>query len=270
MQAAIPTIIVYLLVNRIGPLQVRSYGVMMLGAFAAALTCMYLDRDRYDFTRLQVLQVALLGFAGGILGGRLGFVALNWSDYAAEVPAVMDLWQGGMSWHGGLAGGLLTIAIAAPLIGVSFARCFDLAAPGLAVGYAVARVGCYLNGCCYGIPSTHPWAVTFPQVGGRMPESSVHPTQFYAAAGALVFVLPLLLLLTPYLKKPFNRFLGFVALYSVLRYVVEAFRREATAEVLQIMPVFTIGQAASVLLFALALIVIVLRERHSRGDAASE
>ena len=267
LQAAVPAIVTYLLVNRIGPLQVRSYGVMMLAAFVAALTWMYFDRGRYDFTRAQVLQVALLGFTGGIIGGRVGFVLLNWADFAGSMPTMMDLWRGGLSWHGGLAGGLLTIAIAAPLIRASFARCFDLAAPGLAIGYAVARFGCFLNACCYGTVCTLPWAVTFPQIGTReMPAFPVHPTQFYAAVGALLFVLPLLLWLTPYLRKPFSRFLGFAVLYSVLRFVVEIFRRDATGEIWSVMPIFTIGQAASLAIIIIAGAAILVREWSFRRE----
>lgn len=270
-QAAIPAVITYLLVNRIGPLAVRSYGVMMLAAFAAALTWMYFDRDRYGFSRTQVMQVALLGFAGGIIGGRLGFVLLNWGEYAGELPTVMDLWRGGMSWHGGLAGGLLTLAVAAPAMRVSFARCFDLAAPGLAIGYAVARIGCFLNGCCHGYESTLPWAVSFPQVADSpAPAVPVHPTQLYAAAGALLFVLPLLLWLTPHLRRPFSRFLGFVGLYSILRFVVEIFRRDASAEVWQVMPFLTVGQAASLALIVIVTVVILIRERSSDRETTAE
>ena len=260
-QAAIPAVVVYLLVGRIGPLLVRSYGVMMLGAFAGALTYMYFDRARYGFNRSQVLQIALLGFAGGIIGGRIGYVLLDWDRYAGQIPTIVDLWGGGLSWHGGLAGGLITLAIATPLMKVSLARSFDLAAPGLAVGYAIARFGCFLNACCYGRECTLPWAVTFPQINGRsIPDFPVHPTQLYSAAGSLLFVLPVLLLLTPYLRKPFSRFLGFVGLYSILRFVVEIFRRDATGEVWQAIPLFTIGQAASIALIIIATLVILKRE----------
>lgn len=270
-QAAIPTVIIYLLVNRIGPLLVRSYGVMMLGAFVAALLWMYYDRERYGFTRSQVLQVALLGFAGGIVGGRIGYVLLGWEQYAGQMPSIMDLWRGGLSWHGGLAGALITLGIATPLIGVSFARSFDLSAPGLAVGYAVARVGCFLNACCYGHECSLPWAVTFPQIAGRsIPEVAVHPTQLYAAIGSLIFVLPLILLLTPYLRRPFSRFFGFVVLYSILRFVVEIFRRDATGEVWQVLPVFTIAQAASIALIIIFTAVVLVREWPLRRAGAGE
>lgn len=270
-QAAIPTAVTYILVNRIGPLEVRSYGVMMLGAFVAALTWMYLDRDRYRFSGSQVLQLSLLGFAGGIVGGRLGYVLLNWGDYSGELAVALDLWRGGMSWHGGLAGGLLVLGIAAPLMGASFARIFDLAAPGLAIGYAVARIGCFLNGCCYGHECSLPWAVTFPQSATETAAAfPAHPTQLYSVIGTLGFTLPVLLLLTPYLRKPLDRFFGFLVLSSVVRYVVEIWRRGATGEVWAPMPVFTVAQAASIAIIIIAGAIVVAREWPFKREAISE
>lgn len=268
-QAALPAVLTFILVNRIGPVQIRSYGVMMLGAFVAALTWMYADRDRYAFAGSRVLQLGLLGFAGGIVGGRVGYVLLNWGDYAGELATATDLWSGGMSWHGGLAGGLLVLGIAAPLMKVSFTRLFDLAAPGIAVGYAVARVGCFLNGCCYGYECTLPWAVTFPQSATETaPAFAGHPTQLYSVIGTLGFALPALLLLTPYLRKPFDRFLGFLVLSSVVRYVVEGFRRGATAEVWAPMPVFTVAQAASIGIIIVVGALVVAREWPSGPEGA--
>lgn len=270
-QAALPAIVTWVLVSRVGPLQVRSYGVMMLAAFAAALTWMYIDRDRYDFTRGQVLQVALLGFAGGIAGGRLGYVLLNWAEYSGDIAGALDLWRGGMSWHGGLGGALLVLGIAAPLMRVSFARIFDLAAPGIAVGYAVARVGCFLNGCCYGHQCTLPWAVTFPQTAtATSPAFPAHPTQLYSVVGTLGFTLPVLLWLTPWLRRPFDRFLVFLVLSSITRYVVEIFRRGATGEIWEPMPVFTVAQAASIGIIVIAGAIIIAREWPFRREEARE
>jgi phosphatidylglycerol---prolipoprotein diacylglyceryl transferase len=266
-QAAIPTFVTYVVVNRVGPVALRSYGLMMLGAFVAAFTWMYFDRDRYGFSHRQVLHLSLLGFAGGIVGGRVGYVLLSWGEYAGDLHVAADIWRGGLSWHGGLAGGLLVLGIAAPLMGASFARIFDLAAPGLAVGYAVARVGCFLNGCCYGHECSLPWAVTFPQSAtSGSPAFPAHPTQLYSVIGTLGFTLPLLLLLTPWLCKPFDRFLGFLVLSSVVRYVVEIFRRGATGEIWAPMPIFTVAQAASIGIILVAGVIVTVREWPFRRE----
>jgi phosphatidylglycerol:prolipoprotein diacylglycerol transferase len=154
---------------------------------------------------------------------------------------------------------------------VSFARIFDLAAPGIAVGYAVARIGCFLNGCCYGHECSLPWGVTFPQIGSHPPPPvPVHPAQLYAVIGTLGFTLPVLLLLTPYLRKRFDRFLGFLVLSSIVRYVVEIFRRGATGEIWQPMPVFTVAQAASLGIIIIAGAIVIAREWPFRRDEPAD
>lgn len=260
-QAAIPAAITWVLVNRLGPLAVRSYGVMMLLAFAAALTWMYLDRDRYGFTRLQVLHVALLGFAGGILGSRIGFVLLEWHDYSQHLSDALDIWQGGMSWHGGVAGALLVLLVASRVMKVSVGRMFDLSAPGVAVAYAIARIGCFLNGCCYGHECNLPWGVTFPQIDSSSPPPvPVHPTQLYSVVGTLLFTLPMLLWITPWLRRPFSRFMGFLVLSSIVRFMVEFYRRGATGEVFAPLPQLTVAQAASIGIIIVCGVAIVARE----------
>jgi len=269
-QAALPAALTYIVVNRLGPLEVRSYGVMMLLAFAAASVWMYRDRERYGFTGRQVFTMGLLGFAGGIVGSRIGFVLVE----LATGNGGLDLWhllRGGMSWHGGLAGALVAVAIGARVTGTSFARIFDLSAPGVAVGYAIARIGCFLNGCCYGHECTLPWAVRFPAVGGDpAPPVPVHPTQLYSVVGTLAFTLPLLLRLTPVLRRPFDRFLGFLVLSSVVRFVVEFFRRGETGEPLAWLPALTVAQAASAGIIVIGTVVILLRERAAPGDPPSQ
>ncbi len=265
-QAAIPTALTYVLINRLGPLQVRSWGVMLLVAFVACLTWMYLDRARYGFESQTVLQLALAGFAGGIIGARIGSVLLNWSDYAQRPAEALNIWAGGMSWHGGVIGGVLAVVVVAALMRVSSGRMFDLAAPGMVVAYAIARVGCFLNGCCYGHPTDLPWGVTFPQLGpDSAPPVPVHPTELYAVAGSLVFVLPLLLTVSRRLHRPFSRFMAFLILSSVLRFFVEFARRGATAHAFALVPALTQAQAASIAIIVVCAVAILLRERRGAG-----
>jgi len=176
-----------------------------------------------------------------------------------------------MSWHGCLAGGLLVLLLAARVMQVRFARILALAAPGTALGYAIARVGRFLNGCCYGHECHLPWAVTFPQLSSTSaPPVPVHPTQLYAIAGTLLFTLPVLLRATRWLRRPFSRFLAFLVLSSIVRFVVEYFRRGATGEVFAPLPVFTVAQAASLAIIVVSVIAIVVREWGGWTGARSQ
>ncbi len=265
LETAIPTGLTYALVNRLGPLQVRSYGAMMLLGFIAGAIWLYLDRKRYGIAGRDAIQVPLVGFAGGIIGGRIGFVLLEWARYTDHPSAMANLWQGGMSWHGGLAGSLGAVAIACAAKRISFARMMDTIAPCLALGYAIARVGCFLNGCCYGQECSLPWAVTFPQWGpGSPPALPLHPTQLYSALGTVLIVIPLILLLTRWTRQPFSRFMLFMVLSSVLRFGVEHYRRGASAEIFSLMPVFTKAQAASLAMILIFGAIIIWRELQGR------
>jgi len=265
LEAAVPTALTYAMVNRLGPMEIRSYGAMMLLGFIAGVTWVYLDRGRYGFSGRAALQVPLVGFAGGIVGGRIGFVLLQWRDYASHPEAMVNLWQGGMSWHGGLAGALIAMWITCLVMRISLARMMDLVSAPLALGYAIARVGCFLNGCCYGTPCTYAWAVTFPRYGLNPPPAvPVHPTQLYSILGNLAFVIPVVLLLTRFTRQPFSRFMLYVVLSSMVRFVVEYYRRGASAEIFGLLPVFTKAQAASLALIAVCGVAIIWREVAGR------
>jgi len=266
LEAAIPAVLTYLLINRVGPLQVRSYGVMMLAGFVACATWMYRERGRYGLDGRTVLQLALVGFAGGIIGARVGSVLLSWREYLADPVQALNLWRGGMAWHGGVIGGVLAVVIVGALMRVSVGRVFDLGAPGMVLAYAIARIGCFLNGCCHGHPTDLPWAVTFPHTGSLPgPPVPVHPTQLYALTGSLLFVLPLVLLMTRWVHRSFSRFMIFLILSSVLRFAVEFARRGATADPFALIPALTQAQAASIVIIVVCGVAIVVRERQPRA-----
>lgn len=270
-EAGVPTALSYALVNRIGPLQVRAYGAMMLLGFACALTWAYLVHRRWGLNGRAVLQASLVLFAGGLVGGRVGFVLLQWNRYASHPQEMVNLWQGGMSWHGGVAGGLLAAWLACRVLKMSFTRFMDMAAAPIALGYALARVGCFLNGCCYGHECDLPWAVTFPQIGPSPPPPvPVHPTQLYDSLGTLVFVIPGILLLDRWVRQPFDRFLTYLTLSSVLRFVVEFYRRGATAELFGPLPQLTKAQAGSIAIIAVCVTVVVWQEVAARRSWAKQ
>jgi phosphatidylglycerol:prolipoprotein diacylglycerol transferase len=144
-----------------------------------ALVGVWLLRREAQRTGLPdaVVDVGIAGVIGGLLGAKLLWTA----EHAGEGPLLSLLTsRGGMSWFGGLAGGL-----AAGLLFMRRARLRPLAvlaaaAPGLAAGHAIGRVGCFLVGDDYGRPSTLPWAVAFPR-GLPPTDVPVHPTQLYEA-----------------------------------------------------------------------------------------
>ncbi|MFW5867219.1 MAG: prolipoprotein diacylglyceryl transferase [Armatimonadota bacterium] len=246
-----------LALHSFGPIAVRSWGTMlMLGFILALLWAIWDSRSDDDIDVDLLIDVTLAILIGAVAGSRLMAVALNWGDFAGQPLEIFKVWEGGLSFHGGLIGGILGAALYISRREVSFLRIADLFAPSIAIGYAVTRVGCYLNGCCYGAPSDMPWAIALPHIAG--PGDSLvprHPAQLYASVGSMV-VFALLLLVRKHLHRNGHLFLAYLAFYSAMRFVVEFFRRGASAEAFGPIPSLTVAQFASICIALTALAVM--------------
>jgi len=186
---------------------------------------------------------------------------LNVPYFSAHPGEIIALWTGGMTSFGGLIGGMIAGLITARMRKFNILDGADLAAPSLAIGYFWGRIGCFLNGCCYGGHCDAPWAVTFPGHEGRLSTGPVHPTQLYsAAAGAIIY-----LVLTRI--EPKRQFRGqiillFCMLYALYRFIVEFFREGATADLSGIASL-TQAQVACLLIALVAGVYYVFRSRQS-------
>lgn len=213
----------------IGPLAIHWYGLTYLVAFGlfVVLAARRVREPWFaaaGWTRRDIEDMLFYGVLGVIVGGRLGYVLFYkplW--YAANPLEVFMVWKGGMSFHGGLLGVLVALALYARSRKRAFLAVTDLVAPCVPPGLAAVRVGNFINGELWGRPAdpSLPWAMVFPQSGSPLPR---HPSQLYQVAleGLLLFVL-----LWLYAGKP--RATGqvsgaFLVGYGVLRFVAEYFR----------------------------------------------
>jgi phosphatidylglycerol:prolipoprotein diacylglycerol transferase len=215
----------------LGPIPIYSYGLMLMLAFLAASTvAMQLAKQR-GIEPEHVLDLAAAILVAAILGSRLLYVALQWHFFRQHLADIGQIWQGGLSFHGGLIGGLLAGIIYCRRHGLSFLRMGDVVAPGAAVGYAIGRIGCFLNGCCYGAPTSLPWACQFrdPPITGSLTPPS-HPTQIYAS---LINLGIFALLLWIWRRQRFTGQVlwSYLLFYAIYRFGIEFLRKGATAEV---------------------------------------
>jgi len=162
------------------------------------------------------------GFAG-VIGGLAGAKLLWVTEHASEAPiAQLLLSRGGMSWFGGFAGGVVAGLVLMRRRRLPITAVLAAAAPGLAVGHAIGRIGCFMVGDDYGRPSDLPWAVAFP--AGLPPTTlPVHPTQLYEAAA----LIPIAWLLLRWRRegRPDRSVLGgYFVMAGTLRFAIEFLR----------------------------------------------
>ncbi len=216
----------------LGTLEVRSYGVMIVLGFVLAVWWAMRVAPRYGIDAEQILDFVLLTALGGIVGARLVYVALDWREFLSQPVHVLYFWEGGLSFHGAVIGGGLAVAFLARRKGIPFLHLADVLAPSVALAYSVGRIGCFLGGCCYGVPTDLPWACSFQDpFNPHLHTPPSHPTQIYASlSNLLIFAL-----LTRMQRPPHPTgkvFWAYLVLYGVYRFVVEFWRIGATSTVL--------------------------------------
>lgn len=216
----------------IGSVEVRSYGVMIVLGFALAVWWAMRVAPRYGIDAEQILDLVLVTAVAGILGARLVFVALDWHSFTEQPLRILYFWEGGLSYHGALIGGTLAVAFQARRKGIAFLHLADVLAPSVALAYAVGRLGCFLGGCCYGVPTDLPWACSFQDpFNQHIHTPPSHPTQIYASFSNLLIFSLLARIQKP--PHPMGKvFWAYLLFYGVYRFVVEFWRIGATSTVL--------------------------------------
>lgn len=208
---------------QLGPFTIYSFGVMMALAFVAGglMTAWGLRRREID---PELSYSLLLGaIIGGVVGAKIHYLLLHPDQF--RVAAFSGT---GLVWYGGLIGGVLGVWLVAYFSSARTALVADAVAPALALGYAVGRVGCLLNGDDYGVPTDLPWAMSFPE-GSPPTEAMVHPTQIYESLGSLAILGILLLVLAPRMVAVGSLFWSYLGLAGVERFLVEFVRTNSPA-----------------------------------------
>jgi phosphatidylglycerol---prolipoprotein diacylglyceryl transferase len=243
-------------------LKLHSFSLMLLLACFAAfhLAARRARRERLDPGTIDDLAVWL--FTGGILGARVLFVLQNpgaihrWTD-------IVTIWRGGIVFYGCILGGLAGSLLYWARRPFPFRATADAVAPALALGIAVGRIGCFLNGCCYGDRCDRPWAVSFPAgtlpwvrhvQAGLIPPGSprslpVHPKQLYAALAGLA-LLGLLSAYYPRRRRDGEVMALLMISYPVTRFLIEFFRGDEGG----LYAGLTISQYISIVLLACGLV----------------
>jgi len=215
------------IVARLGSLTIRTYGVMVAAAFLFGAWLAVREAKRKGIAQEEALDLVFYVLVGGIVGARVYYVLFSDPGYYLSHPLMIPaLWTGGLALHGGLMGGLLAGIWFWRRRRLPFWRTADALAPGIILGQAIGRLGCAMNGCCYGKPTDLPWAIIFRHPNTMAPPGvPLHPTQFYEMGGDLI-ILAILWARRRSTRFDGELFLTYAALYSVLRMAVEHFRAD--------------------------------------------
>ena len=202
---------------------------------------------------------------GIILGGRLGYVVFyNFDYYSQNLYEILKLWEGGMSFHGGLLGVIIATVIFSKVNKINFLNFTDIIACAAPIGLCLGRVGNFINGELFGKISTLPWAVIFPNEGSV----ARHPSQIYEAIleGIILFILiNFLALKKRLLLKPGYVSGFFLILYSIARIVGENFR-EPDEQLGYLFNYFSMGTLLSFLTFLAGCLIIFFIKNNEQNN----
>ncbi len=242
----------------IGWFKLHSYGLLLAaGALAAIWRASRVSGGR-GIPESAMVDAGLIALLAGLAGARLTYVLLNRDAFAGDAASVFAIWDGGLTFFGGLAAGAAAVAVWALRRGYHLADVADICAPSLALGYAIARIGCFLNGCCYGCETDLPWAVRFHADGGETLTPPSHPVQLYSTGISLL----IFLMLTRLERRNLARgalFGSWLVLSSLERFFLEFLRRGATAR--ELAAGLTQAQAASLVLLVAGALLIARQGR---------
>jgi phosphatidylglycerol:prolipoprotein diacylglycerol transferase len=229
----------------LGPIQVHWYGLMyLLGFFIAWVLARWRAKHYHlDWNTEQISDLIFYAALGVIIGGRLGYMLFyNTQQFVTQPWVLFKLWEGGMSFHGGLLGVAVALWLFARKIGKPFLEVGDFIAPLVPLGLAAGRAGNFINGELWGRITDVPWAMIFPNSDGQ----PRHPSQLYELAleGILLFVV-----VWWYAARP--RAAGCVSAvflmgYALCRLIAECFRQPDSQLGFLVLNWLTMGQLLSI------------------------
>ena len=257
----------------LGFFQIRWYSIayilgIILGWLYANKIIKSTEENKYNFVQISTQQFdSLIVYLviGIIIGGRLGYVIFyNLEYYSQNFFEIIKLWQGGMSFHGGLLGVVISIIIFSKKSKISFFKIADIVSCVAPIGIFFGRIANFINGELYGKISTVPWGVIFPNSGNL----ARHPSQIYEAIleGLILFILINYLALKKQLLFKAGYISGvFLISYSLLRIFSENFR-EPDMHLGYFFNYFSMGTLLSLISLMAGLIIILYIKKNEKNN----
>jgi phosphatidylglycerol---prolipoprotein diacylglyceryl transferase len=256
----------------IGPVAIRSYGVMLAISFVLGIYYVYRHcrREKLDFN--HYFNLTFIMILAGVIGARLFYVLFHISEFSGHWLDTVNPFQSdqfgiaGLNLYGGIVLAIILSFIYLRYYKITVLNTFDIFAPTIGLGLTFTRIGCFLNGCCFGTPTDLPWGVLFPTDSYPyyiFNGAHIHPSQLYSS----LYGLALFLFLHWLLKR--KRFDGQVVAFlfmieAVFRYAIEYVRYYEEAMHFTCYGMHpTYNQVVSISLFALGLVIYLVQRKKA-------
>jgi phosphatidylglycerol---prolipoprotein diacylglyceryl transferase len=257
---------------RIGPLALHSYGLLLAIGFLFGLSVAthYARKERIPST--TIFDVVLYIFIASLVGAKALEIIVNFGYYKTDWHRLLDIYQLGGVYYGGLIFAILITIWYTRRHRVSFWQTTDVLVMGLAGGQIFGRTGCFLAGCCWGKPASpySRFAVTFTnreaatQVGTPL-NVPLHPVQLYEA-GLMLLVFLVLAWLYKYRKFSGQQLCLYLFSYALVRFGLEYFRDDPRGSIFN--GFLSTSQFISILMIVLSIVFFILRKRHGQQSVS--
>ena len=244
---------------QIGSFAIRWYGVMAAVGFLLGSWVIFHNKEAAGLDDDKCSGVLVTAMVAGIVGARIFYVVQFFDHYRNNLFSIVRVDQGGLVFYGGFILSIISIAVYCKIYKIDFFRLLDFFTPAIAIAHACGRIGCFLNGCCFGSPSKGVFSVTYPagsEAQMRYPGCSVAPVQLFEAAENIVlfFVFYQLARKT---KRGVAVSCYFIA-YGILRFINEYWRGDNP----KIFGLFTPAQIIGLILVPAGIASLIYFTRH--------
>jgi phosphatidylglycerol---prolipoprotein diacylglyceryl transferase len=252
----------------LGTITIYTYGVLLAAAYLLGLQLALTRAKSRGLDSARVMDLGIYIIISALLGAKLLLLFTDFQTFKTNPAELFNLLREGGVFYGGLIVAVTVALWYIRRVGLPLWTTCDVFAPGIALGHVVGRFGCLFAGCCFGKPTTVPWAITFTNqfahdnVGTPL-NTPLHPTQLYEAGAELLILVFLLTTEKSGRKFPGRTFWLYMLLYGISRYVIEFYRGDERGSI----GPFSTSQFISLLLVPLAVVMLLYLGRFSGGPA---
>jgi len=256
-----------------GGFTIYSYGVLLAAAYLLGLQFALMRARTRGLDGQRVMDLGIWIIVSALVGAKLLLLIVDFRQFTSSPRDLLGLARSGGVFYGGLIAAVVTALIYLRRHRLPLWTTTDVFAPGIALGHIVGRLGCLLAGCCFGRPTSVPWAITFTNPVAQANVGTplgipLHPTQLYEAGAELLILVFLVLWERRGTGFPGRTFWSYMLLYGVSRFIIEFYRGDNRGVVFGAL---STSQFVSVILVPLSMVMLFLLSRRinpTRGIAA--